>query len=235
MKLLLIESATEICSVAIADQQQLISRASATAAHQHASHLTLLIESALTAANTNIQEITHLVLGHGPGSYTGLRVGAAVAKGICLARPSISFISVDSLEALARLARKSLPTTRDSIIYPTVNSRRGEVYTQPFTILPDHKIAASDQVRSEILAENPFPETSAQCQGIVVGTGANKVAMEVTTTDNLAIHPDCLLSAADLYPLAIEKIASEVKENFASYEPLYIKPPFVTKSTKKLL
>lgn len=231
MKVLLIESATEICSVAIADGNQILSKAQASAPHQHASHLTMLIEAALEAAKVDIESIDHLALGHGPGSYTGLRVGAAVAKGICLAQPKVAFITVESMRALANLAKKSIDIPEGGLIYPTVNSRRGEVYTQPY----DELATSLGNIRSEVLAETPFPELQSPSIGIVVGTGAKKVTNELAADQRLKCHPECLLHAADLHQIALEKIQTGAKEDFTTYEPLYIKPPFVTKSTKKLL
>lgn len=231
MKLLLIESATAICSVAVADEQRVLSRVEAQAPHQHASHLTCLIETAVADARMSISDLTHLVLGHGPGSYTGLRVGAAVAKGLCLARPEITFLTVSSMEALAGLARQNLNLPEGAMLYPTVDSRRGEVYTQPF----DRLATSLAPIRAEILVENPFQEVKSGQPGVIVGTGTNKVASTLANREDLRFHPEILLSAADLYPLARTRAAAGDSVNFADYEPLYIKPPFVTKSTKKLL
>lgn len=231
MNILFLESATEYCSVAIANAEGILSEAKATEPHQQSSHLTILIEDALKAAKLEIGALTHVALGHGPGSYTGLRVGAAVAKGLCLALPKLKFITADSMHALALLAAKSVNDAgAETLFFPTVNSRKGEVYTQPYGA----NGAALGNIRSEILSASPFPE-AVDKQAYIVGTGVSKVAMSLGERDSLCYRPDLLLSAADLYPIAWQKIKKGVAEDYTSYEPLYIKPPFVTKSTKKLL
>lgn len=234
MKTIIIEAATEKCSVAVAEGNRLLSTVLAEAAHQHASHLTVYVQQALEAAQLSLQDIEVVALGHSPGSFTGLRVGAAVAKGFCLARPQLHFLTVDSLKALAQLLQKRAGATSNANTFfvPTINSRRGEVYAQIYGT----DGLAINEVRSEILTENPFPEIGSDAHVYVGGSGANKVA-ELLSNDSRQFHcySDCLATAEQLLPLVNEKIASESFEDYASYEPLYLKPPFVTKSKKKLL
>lgn len=233
MKSIIIESATEKCSVAVADGDQLLSFVLAEAPHQHASHLTVYAQRALREAGLRLNDIEVVALGHGPGSFTGLRVGAAVAKGFCLALPKLKFLTIDSPLALTKHLKSKVGKAGNTAIYlPTVNSRRGEVYAQAY--LPNGETIG--ELRSEALNKAAFPEIQADVPIHVGGSGTNKVA-ELMAGDprDFRFHPEIMATADILLPLVAAKIATGAFEDYASYEPLYLKPPFVTKSTKKLL
>ncbi|MEM9259498.1 MAG: tRNA (adenosine(37)-N6)-threonylcarbamoyltransferase complex dimerization subunit type 1 TsaB, partial [Bacteroidota bacterium] len=102
---LLLETATDVCSVALARDGQILAERTATEAHQHASHLTLFIDEVMQKAGTKLTELNEVVLSDGPGSYTSLRVGAATAKGLCLALPGLSLRVVPTLAALMLAAK----------------------------------------------------------------------------------------------------------------------------------
>ncbi len=233
MKSVILETATEKCSVAVTDGNQLLSFVLAEAAHQHASHLTVYARQALRKAGLGLEDIEVVALGHGPGSFTGLRVGAAVAKGFCLARPQLKFLTVNSLLALTDQLRSSVGEQADEALYlPTVNSRRGEVYAQVYRASGE----TIGKLRSEALNEKAFPEIEEHVPIHVGGSGTNKVAeLMVDDQRDFRFHPEIMATADILLPLVTQKIATEDFEDYASYEPLYLKPPFVTKSTKKLL
>lgn len=233
MTLLYLETATPICSVALAAGGNLVSHTQAELPHQHASHLTLLIERCLAAGGHDFSTLDGLVLGHGPGSYTGLRVGAAVAKGICLARPEISFYVAPALTALARRMARDLPADQPEsscLLYPTVDSRRGEIYVQAH----DGFARPLGPPRAAVLANDPFPEAKDFQQVYLGGGGISKVASSYSGSDNLRWSEARPLLARELIHFTSEELSAG-QTDFAAYEPLYIKPPHVTKATKKLL
>ena len=78
---LLLETATDVCSVAIAHDNEVIAEVTAEEIHQHSSHLTIFIRQALKAAGGTMKDLRAIVLSDGPGSYTSLRVGGGYGEG----------------------------------------------------------------------------------------------------------------------------------------------------------
>lgn len=225
---LLLETATDVCSVAIARNGELLSQVTAGEVHQHASHLTIFIARALEEAGLGIGDITCVVLSDGPGSYTSLRVGAATAKGLCVARPALTFATVPTLTALAHAAR---PEARQNRIMATINSRRGEVFGQVFDAVSRMPLSEIMNVkltdphwRGRLLAGESLGRI------LVCGPGQQRVAEAVPEEDN-AFGFGAPLHCSSAYLLAPARRRPEV----ASYEPCYLNPPFVTVSKKKPL
>lgn len=238
MKLIILETATEYCSVALAEGPELIIQVVADGPHQHASHLTVYLKNALAEAGHTIADFEAIALGHGPGSFTGLRVGAAVAKGLCLAQPSLKFLVVDALQATVNSMIAAVPEAASGDrFFPTVPSRRGEVYTRPFT----REGQAAGPLESVKLASHSFALPAAHVaylggHGIVkrLDPAPTGVA-ELAASGVLKFLPGHGADAKQLLPLAHATIEAGDFTEYAAYEPLYLKPPFVTKSTKKLL
>ena len=125
MTRLLLETATDVCSVAVARGAEVLAEHTAGEKFQHSSHLTVFIKQVLREASVTIAELSEVVLSDGPGSYTSLRVGAATAKGLCVALPGLQLRVVPTLTALAVASDVEL-------VLATINSRRGEVFGQLF-------------------------------------------------------------------------------------------------------
>ncbi|MFT5997843.1 MAG: tRNA threonylcarbamoyladenosine biosynthesis protein TsaB [Neolewinella sp.] len=246
MTQLLLETATDVCSVAITRDGVLLAEHTATESHQHSSHLTLFIERVLGEAKIKMTELDEVVLSDGPGSYTSLRVGAATAKGLCLALPGLQLRVVPTLAALA-LASGVIKAP----VLATINSRKGEVFGQLF-------LGALTQVQSELgkqgippglnplilgptnirLTEDDWHQKLIVAAGereiLVCGSGQGRV-LEFAPADNK------LIPASPAHCSAIHLIAPAAAPDHsrlvdvASYEPFYLNAPFVTKSKKKLL
>ena len=121
--ILLLDTATARCSVAIAQDGEI--RSSEYLDHQqHASGLTGLIQLCLQKAHLRIQELSAVCVAAGPGSYTGLRIGVATAKAICFAQ-NIPLLAVDTLQALAAAMRQAEP---QALYLPTIDARREDAY-----------------------------------------------------------------------------------------------------------
>ncbi|NJB86267.1 tRNA threonylcarbamoyladenosine biosynthesis protein TsaB [Lewinella marina] len=226
MMQLLLETATEVCSVAVAHHDRILAEVTASAPQQHASHLTLLIQEVLEQADCPITELEEVVLSDGPGSYTSLRVGAATVKGLCLALPGLQLSVVPTLAALAWAA----PTDGVDRILATVNSRRGEVYGQVFAA--DTR-ARESEVMNVRLKDSQWRGKLLNGRGLgkirVCGPGQDRIR-EVLDGDN------AFSFAAPLAPAARFLLApARRRPAVAAYEPLYLNPPFVTQSKKKSL
>ena len=225
---LLLETATDVCAVAVADGTgRLLAEVTATEVHQHASHLTLFIERALLEAGADWPQVDRIVLSDGPGSYTSLRVGAATAKGLCTALPGIEFCTVSTMAALAR----AVPAGDHTTVLTTLNSRRGEVYGQLFDAATHEAITVVGNVRlTEPTWRGRLNGGRALGKVLVCGPGQERVGKALPDEDNAFAFGEPRQCAAR-YLMA----PARRRPPLAAYEPYYLNPPFVTRSKKKPL
>lgn len=237
---LLLETATEVCSVAVARDQEILAEHTALEAHQHSSHLTLFIQQVVREAGIKLTEVDEIVLSDGPGSYTSLRVGAATAKGLCMALPNLKLRVVSTLLSVAGGSQDGKP------ILATVNSRRGEVYGQLFGARPQvhatEQGAKDDSLWSSPqnirLTEDDWFASLATAAGTdefnLSGPGQQRVLDHLPAEVTLKALAPQHCSASLLLAPATAADTSRIVD-VATYEPFYLNPPFVTKSKKKLL
>lgn len=232
MKALLIETATDVCSTACCIDGELMGEVISGQQFQHASHLTLFIQESLAAAGISPQDLDYVVVSDGPGSYTSLRVGAATAKGLCVALPGLLFTSMATLKSLAYGASTAAATIGAAFILPAIASRRDEVYTRAYR----NWQTPVDELRSEVLTPSSFANLRGNGKILICGSGTEKIREVLGDADDLVYHPEVLCRAANLIgPFTAFLAAGQLPSDVATYEPTYLKPPFVTKSTKKLL
>ncbi|MEO1514602.1 MAG: tRNA (adenosine(37)-N6)-threonylcarbamoyltransferase complex dimerization subunit type 1 TsaB [Bacteroidota bacterium] len=225
--LLLIETSTEICSVALSQDGQQLAIRESDAPYVHAEKITCFIEECMAEANKSLEELSAVALSKGPGSYTGLRVGASAAKGICYALNK-PLLAIDTLEALADACRRQYPQT-DAIYCPMIDARRMEVYTA----LYDHEGNCLQAAHAHILTETSFADYQAQGRQLIgCGNGARKAKQVLPETFLTLRSPNC--SASHLIPLAQRDLEGGQKVDPAYFSPQYIKPPNITKSRKIL-
>ena len=227
---LLLETATDICSVAVRCDGELVGEATATDVHQHASHLTLLIQRAIREAGCSLREVSAVVLSDGPGSYTSLRVGAATAKGLCLALPQLQLVTVPTLAALAWASEAGTAGR----IMATINSRRGEVFGQIFDAA---ELTPLTEVMNVRLTDPKWRGS------LLAGAGLGRIAVCGPGQGRVhdALDGDNAFSFVGPDRAAARYLATSAAESFrrqreaSSYEPFYLNAPFVTKSKKKSL
>lgn len=225
--LLCIETATEVCSVGLSRDGELLTVKNSIQPYDHAASITLLIGDCLHSAGKRMEEIDAVAVSSGPGSYTALRVGTAAAKGICFAR-NIPLLSVSTLQSLA-LASAGQGEEPETLYCPMIDARRMEVYTA----LYDHRGREITAPRSLILEEQTLQHyLPADVSLVFSGNGAHKV--KTLIKNRAAAFPPVVCNAAHIAPLAQEAFARRAFENVAYYAPLYLKPPNITKP-KKLL
>ncbi len=233
---LFLETATDVCSVAVADGDKLLSVVAATEVHQHASHLTIFIRQALRESALRPGDLDRIVLSDGPGSYTSLRVGAATAKGLCVALPGLTLAVAPTLTSLALAAEAG-----HDLVLATVNSRKGEVYGQLFQMGADPETSSGLVCRRRAGAKSPIQNVRLTTEGWragltaetgpihVVGPGRERVAGYATPDDRLTFGGPDRCGAELLLAVPVREV------DVAAYEPYYLNPPFVTRSKKKLL
>lgn len=234
-RILSIETGTEVCSVALAQDGELISlRETGTEGRTHANNLGLYIDEVLRENDMDADELDAVAVGGGPGSYTGLRIGVSTAKGICyaLGRP---LIAVDSLRALANIAMEEyeagiidLDDPARTLLAPMIDARRMEVYTRLF----DTALTPQGETCAHILTAESFADVFASGRELLVfGNGAQKCADLLPR----ARYARIASSARGLVSLAEAAFRTGDFVDTAYYEPFYLKDFVVKRSTRNVL
>lgn len=231
-KLLLIETATEVCSAAIAVDGRLLALAEDPDQPNHAARLTLLIDQCTREAGIPLAELDGLALSRGPGSYTALRVGASVAKGICYALDK-PLMAVDTLLALAAAAQAEYPLP-GACFLPMLDARRQEVWAAVY----DAELRPLAPAQPLILEHNMFENflqsvspAGTSCVFIVAGNGAKKMGAELIG-QNVALSGIQKCSAKYFCGLAERFFQQADFQDISYFEPFYMKSPNITTPNK---
>jgi len=225
-RILLIESATALCSVALSENGRILSIKESASPNTHGEVMTRLVEACMAEAGKSLQEIDAVAVSGGPGSYTALRVGAATAKAICyvLGKP---LIKVDTLKALAWGMREKADDP-DALFCPMIDARRMEVYTAIYGT--DLELLSS--IRALIIEEGSFAEWIKDQRLLVfAGDGSSKCKPILSKPGTRFI--DVPLNALLMRALAEAAYEERRFENVAYFSPTYIKAPNITTSKKK--
>jgi tRNA threonylcarbamoyladenosine biosynthesis protein TsaB len=221
-----LETSTKQCSVALAHKGELLaSRILLNESFSHSEKLHLFISEVLQEAKLKSADLDAVAVSKGPGSYTGLRIGVAAAKGLCFGLD----IPLIALNALKILAQASTEQNTDYII-PMMDARRMEVYTAVF----DSRRNWVEDTSALVLSRDSFKELLKDQTVLVLGDGAQKFK-ELNPEIN-AVFPSEIFypKAVDMIPLAWEKFNSQVFVSLAYFEPFYLKD-FQTTPPKKNL
>jgi len=134
MKLLAIETATESCSAALLDNDEIIS-VSEVAPRRHNEIILSMCEQVLAQGQTSLAQLDAIAFGRGPGAFTGVRLAASVTQGIALGQ-DLPVVPVSSLASLAQAAFESVQVTQ---VLSCIDARMQEVYFGQYKLI-DHKI-----------------------------------------------------------------------------------------------
>lgn len=220
--ILCIESATKVCSVALAQDGLVLSiKNFKSEKFSHAEKLNGFILNVLKDAGKEINELDAVAVSAGPGSYTGLRIGTSTAKGICYAL-DLPLISINSLKSLAALS-----TTLDGLICPMFDARRMEVFTAIYSI----GLNEVKETHALVLDELSFADIDQKIT--FLGPGADKTR-EILKGENYSFDLSTEVSALGMVSLAEEKFNQAKFESVAYFEPAYLKD-FVAGPPKKVL
>jgi tRNA threonylcarbamoyladenosine biosynthesis protein TsaB len=221
-KLLHIETATKVCSVATSENGKLVSLKEVNSEnYTHSESLTLFIEEVMKQSKWSFENLDAIVVTSGPGSYTGLRIGVSTAKGLCYAlnKPLISVDSIESLAALAHIKHSEIN------VCATIDAKRMEV----FSALYDKNNQLIKPLSADIVDESIY---DAFIPFVVVGDGAGKLK-EIWKEKNIQFDKEIISSAKGQINLAFEKFKHSDFEDLAYFEPKYLKDFIGTKSKKK--
>ena len=206
-----IETSTSVCSVAASQDGQTIFVKEDLKGPSHAVSLGVFVDEALSFIDSHAIPLDAVAVSCGPGSYTGLRIGVSMAKGVCYGR-NIPLIAIPTPEVLSVpvLLHHDLP--EDALLCPMIDARRMEVYAAVY----DRALNVKRAIAADIVDEN-----SAKCREKITHPNAHFID---------GIHP----LAKMMFPLAEKAVATEDYKDVAYFEPFYLKE-FVASMPKKLL
>jgi len=218
--LLHLETSAEFCSVCLSEGTTILASREGTERFTHAAHITLYIEACLKAAGRTLNELSAVSVSMGPGSYTGLRIGLSVAKGICYAIDK-PFIAVSTLETLASAAYEL--RKEDALYISMIDARRMEVYTATFDAA-QKKITDTEAL---ILTENSFEEQLKNNTKVIFCGNAVEKAQTVITASH-ADFQSLISVASHLIGPALRKWHAKEFADVAYSAPFYFKSPNIT-------
>lgn len=214
MKILHIETSSKNCSVAISDGEKLLSLCEEVSEnYKQSESLHTFVEWALEGAEISLKDLDAISLGKGPGSYTGLRIGAASAKGFCYGL-KLPLMAINSLDSMV----EEFVDQGYELIIPLIDARRMEVYTAFFDGKSGEMIKETE---AKILDENSFSELMDK-KILFIGDGAKK-AKEIVNLPNAEFRSDIYPSAKGLIKKSVEKFNQKEFEDVAYFEPFYLK------------
>jgi tRNA threonylcarbamoyladenosine biosynthesis protein TsaB len=225
-----IETATRICSVALCDINGVHSVKEDHGERSHATSLTILIGDILKDAGIDAMDLDAIAVSKGPGSYTGLRIGVSVAKGIAYAA-SKPLIGVSTLQTMfnGTVIDASVKYGADlnTVFCPMIDARRMEVYYAHY----DSKGNIIKDVSAGIITEESFMNILDDRKMLFFGDGAAK-CKSVINHPNAIISEDYNISARHMYKSVIEAFKDSDFEDVAYFEPFYLKD-FITTIPRK--
>lgn len=216
--LLSIESATSICSVALHDQSQLIAAKENRVPQTTATQIMPMIDALFTETKTSSKELSGVVVSEGPGSYTGLRIGVATAKGICFAL-SIPLISINTLELLAYQLKISQGSNLDgnALLCPMLDARRHEVYC----MLLDAQLNQVEPTQAKIIDAESF-SSNLKNQVFFFGDGSDK-CKAIINHPNAIFVQGIVPKAESLGEMGFIKWQNTDFVDLTQFEPYYLK------------
>lgn len=224
MNILLIETATSVCSVALVNEQQTVQEVHSDEPNAHSAKLNLFIRDILRSAGLAAHQLDAVCVSSGPGSYTGLRIGVSSAKGLCYAtnRP---LLAVPTLQNMAAWYYRQHPRYT-GLVCPMIDARRMECYTAIF----DKELRQLKPTTAEVVTEGLYDQWLNSGPVMFIGDGAAKT-MEVLSGHHNASYDDAFrISAEGMSQAAFNMLKSGRTEDVAYFEPFYLKD-FVAKKS----
>jgi tRNA threonylcarbamoyladenosine biosynthesis protein TsaB len=227
--ILYLETATKICSVAIAKGETLISLKETSIGNSHSSLITLYAEELIKEAKIEFSDLAAVCVSMGPGSYTGLRIGVSTAKGFCYAL-GIPLIAINTLQSMAKLfSIEHSELKKDILLCPMIDARRMEVFTAFF----DNQASFIRETKADIINEESYSDILSKSKVIFFGDGSDKCREFLSRCANNQFDDSFTVSAKGMISLAFQKFQKKLFEDTAYFEPFYLKD-FITTIPRKL-
>lgn len=224
-----IDTSTNVCSVAVSQDGACIFDKEDHSGPNHAERLGAFVDEALSFIDNHAIPLDAVAVSCGPGSYTGLRIGVSMAKGICYGR-DVKLLAVPTLELLCvPVLLREMVTDDDALLCPMLDARRMEVYAQLFT----RSLHEVRPIQADVVDADTYREYLDKHPVYFFGNGAMK-CKEVIDHPNAHFIEGIEALAKNMLPLAERRMAREEFEDVAYFVPFYLKD-FVAKQPRKLL
>ena len=211
-----IESSTTNCSISLALDGNLVAlKESNDDKYSHSTKLHSFINEVLKKSNISVKELVAIAVSKGPGSYTGLRIGVAAAKGLCYSL-DIPLISISTLHILS----KQIQVKEQGLILPVMDARRDEVYCAVY----DSSYNLIKKAVPKIINQESFSELSYKSKLYFIGNGQEKCKRLIENNTNLIFsNNNTFPSAREMTQLSYEKFKDLNFKDIAYFEPDYLK------------
>lgn len=224
-----IETSTDVCSVALSQDGACIFKREERDGMNHAVKCGVFVDDALFFLKTHLMPLDAVAVSAGPGSYTGLRIGVSMAKGVSYGR-SIPLISVPTLQLMCvPVLLGDAVKEEDALLCPMIDARRMEVYAQVF----DRALKEVRPIGADIVDEETYRQYLDERPVYFFGNGTEK-CKDVLKHPNARFIDGIVPLAEWMFPLAERRFFSEEFEDVAYFTPFYLKD-FVAKTPRKLL
>ena len=223
-----IETSTDVCSVSVSQDGACIFSQEDHEGPNHAVKLGTFVDEALSFADSHAIPLDAVAVSCGPGSYTGLRIGASMAKGICFGQ-DLKLIAVPTLELMAVPVLLREEVEEGALLCPMIDARRMEVYSAVY----DRALHEVRGIQADVVDAETYREYLDRGPVYFFGNGAEK-CMEVINHPNARLIKGVEPLAKWMFPIAERRIAQEKYEDVAYFVPFYLKD-FVAQQPKKLL
>ncbi len=227
--ILAIETSASVCSVALSADGQVVCNKESFEGHSHASLAGVFVEECLSEMKRQELKLSAVAVSSGPGSYTGLRIGMSVAKGLCFGF-GIPLIGIHTLDIMAGSILCKAGDEAEGFYCPMIDARRMEVYAAIY----DNKGSVVRPVSADIVDAGAYSEYLEKGRVTFFGDGAKK-CKAVITSPNAVFIDDVYPLASDMIPLAEKAFAEERFADVAYFEPFYLKEFHTTIAKNKVL
>ena len=224
--ILSLETATSVCSVALHDGERLLAASHLHISQSASSQLAVMIDDLLKRCDKKPTDLSAVAVSSGPGSYTGLRIGVATAKGLCFAL-NIPLIGINTLESMVKQIEGYY--SDGHLFCPMIDARRMEVYC----LLSRRNLEIIEPTNAKVIDESSFSDVLQNNKVIFFGNGSAKCRDSISSSNAIFLD-DINPSASDVGAMAVDKFKNEIFENLADFEPYYLKD-FLIKKPKSVV
>lgn len=227
MALLMLETSTDVCSVAIMDYNYQLQQKVEVGKSIHSKKLVSFIYELMETTQLSFHELEAIAVSKGPGSYTGLRIGVATAKGLAFGN-DVPLIGINTLQIMAAEAANQTDD-QEALLVPLLDARRMEVYTAVF----DQNLNFQQKSQAIIVDQNFMDEITQHNKAHFFGNGLEKTKPYLSDHSNANFLEGITPLASNMASLAQERLANQDFEDLTFFEPFYLKD-FVTHKSKKI-
>ncbi len=225
--ILSLETSTDVCSVAFHQNDSLLADFNLRIEKAHSKSLANLVDIGFKHTRIDKKELSAIAISSGPGSYTGLRIGTSLAKGMCFSL-DIPLIEVNSLMGMAQGVHNIISS--DTLLCPMIDARRMEVYC----LIVDSQMNTLASTKSQVVDKDSFSDFLENDEVLFFGNGAAKCKSLLGSKKNAKFIDDFKMSAADIGQLAVKKFKINEFADLTYFEPNYLKQ-FIAGKPKSLI